>query len=674
MSASPSTPSASREPATGPAAAGYKLCPQCRQIYPARVESCPRDQARLIVDKRILVGKYILLNRIGSGYRSEVYAAEQPQLGRMVAIKLLQCDPAVLSSFDREVRSVGNVKHEHVVTLYDSGLVEDGRPYIAMEYLEGEDLARCLARSGPMSGQRALPLWRQAVSAIAAAHRRSIVHGDIKPSNLFLTHREREYGTEEIAKVIDFAIASQTARHDGDSPPRGSRYVAPEQAASGASTLRSDVYSLGLLLLYMLTGQVSAEPDDRAESSGPAGQARTLGQTLLHKLESAPQNGKALSQLRLSPELKELLGETLHPDPARRPADAGELLQRLRQLSADVLPGGTANGPVASAPLRQDRLISTRPDWPTSAKSPKDKRSDVRPAPGKRSSADGLPKPASPEGNQTPQMGVAMLTDLLHQLKDKEQDHARSHARDSEQDPERDHEQDKSRELSSAPVPQQRRSAALRLTVTVLVPALLGGLLALLIRASGVGSGAPPPPGTSFVAAGRSSAPPAAPVGRPEPAASAVVDLGSSPEPRDLLLPSAHIDLSVAPAADGAETADEVKALKVRFVYDDGELTALQCTPESQAAPPATDKHGSVVEALVRPGGSCRASGPNGSRTYKYDGLAQKRPDASGYRRVHVRLSEAGDAAPASATRRSAEPKPIPRLPKPPTPESDGGS
>ncbi len=192
-------------------APGYKLCPQCRQIYPASVETCPRDQLHLIVEERIIAGKYILEKRIGKSSHSEVYLAEQPQLGRMVAIKLLQRDPEVVLHFTSEIRALANLKHEHVVTIHDSGYAEDGRPFIAMEYLEGEDLAEHLERAGPIALERALLLWRQAVSAVAAAHRRNIVHGDIKPKNLFLTHKESAEGPEEIVKIIDFRIAKQPA-------------------------------------------------------------------------------------------------------------------------------------------------------------------------------------------------------------------------------------------------------------------------------------------------------------------------------------------------------------------------------------------------------------------------------------------------------------------------------
>ncbi len=620
------------------------------------VEVCPRDQARLIVEKRILVGKYILLNRIGTSPRSEVYAAEQPQLGRMVAIKLLQCDPAILSNFDREVRSVGNVKHEHVVTLYDSGLAEDGRPYIAMEYLEGEDLSRHLFRSGPMPTMRAVALWRQAVSAIAAAHRRNIVHGDLKPSNLFLTHREREYGTEEITKVIDFAIASQAARA---APPGGSaaRYVAPELVQGSPATLRSDVYALGLLLLEMLTGQLPPEDDEEARGE-IGGEAGAIGPALLRQLDAAPQKGRALSQQRLSPALKELIAETLQIDPARRPADAGAVLQRLRRLSEEALLGGKIEAPVASAPAWPDRLLLTKPDWPAPTQLPPES------SPPPKDPLPAAPGPHEPEWNETPQMGVAMLTDLLHQLKDREPQAASAPPASVPSPP----------PSPSPPLPPLRRSA-LGLMAAVLVPGILGGLIAFLVRASGVGNEVPiPPPGKTLTAVRESSAPPPAPDTTPDLAAGPAQALALGTQSADLGSPPRSIDLSVVATADlaAAAAAADDSALKVRFVYEEeDEVTAIECTPESQAITRPAEKHGTVVEVLLRPGGSCRASGPGGSKNYKYDGLQQKRPDASGYRRIHVRLSDSGDSPPPGPAKKSADPKPITHLPKPPAPELD---
>jgi serine/threonine protein kinase len=620
VSASPQSPS------------GYKLCPQCRQIYAAQLELCPRDQARLIVERRILVGKYILQSRIGVGPRSEVYAAEQPQLGRMVTIKLLQCTKAELDSFDTEVRSIGNIKHEHVVTLYDSGRAEDGRPYIAMEHLEGEDLARHLERSGPLSSERAFILWRQTVSAIAAAHRRNIVHGDLKPRNLFLTQKETAEGPIEIVKVTDFAIGKlATALLSDDSTVRGAentRYAAPERLATGEATLRTDVYSLGMLLLEMLNGSLEL-----------GGEAEVSRVSHIRQLVQRQQRVKTNGRRALSQELEDLLGNVLHKDPARRPADAGELLQLIRQLPegafAPVAAGGRAAKPLAG-------LYATTPEWPTHGRAENKRREEAAPPPSKRAEEP----PPHYSANETPQMGVALLSDLLKQVK------AREPGAAGEPEPE--------------PLPPRRRHPGLRI-VAILVLGLGGaaGLLSFFARMPALTAGrtlAPVPPAVADLGRAR---------------AAATVDLLVTPS---LDLTAAPADLptaAAAPTADAAKEPADPREIKVRFVYSEEDaVDSIECGQESQLALRPSDKHSPGVEAVIRPGGSCRATGPRGAKTYKYESLVGKHADAAGFRRVHVRLNnEEGEESAGPSPKKSAGPKPLapgPPLPRPPGPELDG--
>jgi serine/threonine-protein kinase len=289
-----------------------------------------RDREPLVADSRIIAGRYILLHQIGRGTMSEVFAAEQPQLGRTVAIKLLHRDPEVMRRFYSEVRAVGQLRHEHVVTIHDSGHTEDGRPYLAMEFLAGEDLASHLKQRGPMQGPRAMLLWRQAVSAVAAAHRRQVVHRDIKPANLFLTYKEGDEGPEEIIKVIDFSIAKliNAGREPRPTEPGAIvgtvLYMAPEQLESGEATPRSDVYSLGLVLMEMLTG--------RLPWGGAAGDQIEVGNALL-RLVAAPTSLRELQpEQPFSEELLQLARDVLSRDPRQRPTDAGELLRRIKLL------------------------------------------------------------------------------------------------------------------------------------------------------------------------------------------------------------------------------------------------------------------------------------------------------------------------------------------------------
>ena len=221
---------------TEPAAADslYKLCPRCQHIYPAGNRFCPRDSAELIADSRILAGKFILLRQIGEGNMGAVYEAEQPQIGRKVAVKILRTDPEVMLRFEREVHSAGALNHANVVTIHDSGITEDGRGYIAMEYLEGESLTRHLEEHGPLPPEAALTLFAQAVRGISAAHSKGIVHRDLKPDNLFIARRTGDEGTESVLKILDFGIAEVRGRSGTGAAVRTG---APERLRNDAQPL-----------------------------------------------------------------------------------------------------------------------------------------------------------------------------------------------------------------------------------------------------------------------------------------------------------------------------------------------------------------------------------------------------------------------------------------------------
>ena len=694
---------------------GYKLCPQCRQIYAASVELCPRDHARLIIERRIIVGKYILLNRLGSSPGSEVYAAEQPQLGRMVAIKLLPHSPELESHFDSQVRSIGTVKHEHVVTLYDSGRADDGRLYLAMEYLEGETVAERLVRSGAMAVDRALILWRQSVSAVAAAHRRHVVHGDVNPTNLFLTQRESDAGLEEIVKVIDFHLGARPAP-DAD-PERGGagliRYVAPELLHGGAATTRSDVYALGLVLIELLNG--------RLPPPSALGGQEEISQALLQQL------GQSLAVPKpLSGELLTLIGEVLRRDPVRRPTDAGALLQLIRKLpevgrlppsSAGVRvdePDGSASvssppsqstepdglagakkrdaksasgaarplpatGPEPSVPLLSDSFVTPdmgvahtdEPEWLTGTVEQKvTPRVGMMPA--TAMTGPTLVAASTPEehadpffGSETPQMGVAVLNGLLKQIQEVK---------------DREHRADP----VAVPVPAVAVAVAvpkvtpgphwsrifLRIFLVVLLFGGLGGGLALFARfkwplSSGsiFATADLAPVADGFASGG------AAPVTDLRP-----VDLTVSIDATALSQADARaVDLEASADAASDKSSIEPGAIKIRFLYDEDSVTSIECNQESLSTPSSADKHGAGVEAFLRPGGFCRASGPYGSKTYKYDTLVQKRPDASGVLRVRIRMNEPGDGDPPVAKKSPEAARPVP-LPRPPVLPSDGGS
>jgi eukaryotic-like serine/threonine-protein kinase len=224
---------------------------------------------RQVVEARKL-GQYRLQRRIGSGGMGEVYLAEHQLLKRPCAVKLIRpcaaTDPRALARFEREVRLTATLSHPNTVDVYDYGRAEDGTYYYVMEYLRGLSLAELVERHGPLPPERAVYLLRQVCGALREAHAAGLIHRDLKPSNIFAARRG---GMEDVAKLLDFglvlpaatvAVAHLSAEGQIVGTPQ---YMSPEQAR-GAHELdeRSDIYSLGAVAFYLLTGRPPFEGDN----------------------------------------------------------------------------------------------------------------------------------------------------------------------------------------------------------------------------------------------------------------------------------------------------------------------------------------------------------------------------------------------------------------------------
>lgn len=207
-------------------------------------------------------GKYWVERVIGKGGMGVVVAATHLQLGQRVALKFLhgdsRQDPEAVARFLREARAAVRLRSEHVGRVLDVGTLDDGSPYIVMEFLEGEDLAAVLARRGPLAPALAVDLVLQACLALAEAHAARIVHRDLKPSNLFLTRRP---DGSSLVKVVDFGIAKAhgtlNAELTASTAIMGSPgYMAPEQLKSSRDVdARADLWSLGVVLYELITGR-----------------------------------------------------------------------------------------------------------------------------------------------------------------------------------------------------------------------------------------------------------------------------------------------------------------------------------------------------------------------------------------------------------------------------------
>ncbi|HHY36743.1 MAG TPA: Stk1 family PASTA domain-containing Ser/Thr kinase [Firmicutes bacterium] len=294
------------------------------------------------MEGRVLGGRYELLERLGGGGMALVYKAHCRLLDRLVAIKFLReeylHDGEFIRRFRREARAAAALSHPNIVSIYDVGQ-EGAQQYIVMEYVQGCNLKDYLRLRGPLPDEEAVYLGREIARALAHAHDHGIIHRDIKPHNILVTPEGR-------IKVTDFgiarAISSGTLTATGDI--FGSvHYFSPEQARGGFSGIPSDIYSLGVVLYEMVTGQVPFQAEN------PVGVA-------LKHLTEKPQPPRELNP-GVSPELEAIIMKALNKEEEKRYQGAGELLQDLEALpSRPVAPveGSRPSGPALELPFAVD--------------------------------------------------------------------------------------------------------------------------------------------------------------------------------------------------------------------------------------------------------------------------------------------------------------------------------
>jgi beta-lactam-binding protein with PASTA domain/predicted Ser/Thr protein kinase len=271
----------------------------------------------------LIDGRYKIVSRLGAGGMADVFLAEDEQLGRKVALKLLYQrfaeDPGFVERFRREAQAAAGLQHPNVVSVYDRGAY-DGTYYIAMEYLPGRSLKQLIRQEAPLDPVRAIDITLQILKAARFAHRRGVIHRDLKPHNVIIDDQDN-------AKVTDFGIARAGA---SDMTETGSimgtaQYLSPEQAQGHAVSAGSDLYSIGVVLYELLTGRV---PFD-AES------AVTIA--LKHVSEAPPP--MSVINPSVPPELEQVVMWALNKNPVDRPANADQFITALEQAKTAVLSG-----------------------------------------------------------------------------------------------------------------------------------------------------------------------------------------------------------------------------------------------------------------------------------------------------------------------------------------------
>jgi len=278
----------------------------------------------------VVDGRYQIVARLGSGGMADVYCAEDSQLGRRVALKVLYPrfaeDDEFVERFRREDSAAAGLQHQHVVSVYDRGEWE-GTSYIAMEFVDGRTLKQLIQAEAPMDPVRAIDLTVQVLRAARFAHRRGVIHRDLKPHNVIVEQPDPAHPQMVHAKVADFGIARAGA---SDMTETGSimgtaQYLSPEQAQGHATTPQSDLYSVGICLYEMLTGRVPFEGES----------AVTIA---LKQVNEAPVPPSHYNAAVPAP-LEDAVLRAMAKDPAERFGDADAFIAALEDARAQIVAG-----------------------------------------------------------------------------------------------------------------------------------------------------------------------------------------------------------------------------------------------------------------------------------------------------------------------------------------------
>jgi eukaryotic-like serine/threonine-protein kinase len=310
------------------------------------------------VSRTLFDGRYEILGRLGGGGMAEVYLARDEHLGRDVALKILKErlaeDEVFLKRFRREAKNAATLNHPNVVQIYDQRDSGDGSCYIAMEYVPGGTLKQRIAREGALDPAEATRLALQVAEALRASHARGVVHRDVKSQNVLLD-------AAGDVKVADFGIAraADTTTLSGPNAVLGTaKYMSPEQASGSVATPRSDLYSLGIVLYEMLTGELPYRASDLAQArtehaAGPPPRPRDANPGVPEAMDA-------------------LVARLMARDPDLRLGTAAELVEELRRtqdrprpaaLERPLVPQRTPSPPTPAPRAADPKQRRRRPGW-----------------------------------------------------------------------------------------------------------------------------------------------------------------------------------------------------------------------------------------------------------------------------------------------------------------------
>jgi len=301
---------------------------------PARSEATPRDRGGPASDPlvgRVLERRYEITRRIARGGMASVYEAHDQRLDRTVAVKVMHPglgdEEAFAARFVREARAAAKLSHPNVVSVFDQG-DDDGVVFLAMELVSGHTLRDTITRESPMKPVRALGLLEPVLGALAAAHRAGLVHRDVKPENVLISTASSSPGAGQV-KVADFGLAravTAETNHTSSGVLIGTvSYIAPELVIEGKADARADVYSVGVMLYELLTGEK------------PHAGETPIQVAYKHVHDDVPAPSAAVPGI--PPYVDALVARATARDRDLRPSDAGVLLHQVRRVRSALLDG-----------------------------------------------------------------------------------------------------------------------------------------------------------------------------------------------------------------------------------------------------------------------------------------------------------------------------------------------
>jgi serine/threonine-protein kinase len=317
-----------------------RQCPQCQNECEETHKFCPScgfPVAKVAVQTddplvgRTLPGGYVILDLVGIGGMGRVYRAEQTNLGRTVAVKIIHPhlvgEENAAARFITEARAASRLNHPNSVGVIDFGKTEDGQLYLVMEFLRGKDLARVQYEEGPLSFRRIVGILKQTLAALSEAHHLGIIHRDLKPENIIL---EQVRTGGDFVKVVDFGLAKmrvEAVQSNITSPGivcGTPEYMSPEQGRGDPLDPRSDLYAVGVIFYQLLTGRLPFE-------------AESPTQVVLMHITESPEDPRSVAPERSIPSLlADVCLMALAKDPSHRFANADEFGEALTDAMSQI--------------------------------------------------------------------------------------------------------------------------------------------------------------------------------------------------------------------------------------------------------------------------------------------------------------------------------------------------